>query len=521
MNWAAPLWLWTLLPWLAAVLYLLWGRRPRVDVPFLDLWPSSGDDAVRVRRRATPPPIALALAILGTLLALLAAGRPGIRSTHVDAVRVLDCGYTMSARGQGGTRLEQVMPEASFISDMRVIPVGDTALSATALDTRAALSAAIRRTLLEHETEHVVVLSDQETGVTDDRIIQIAPPQPIRNARIVFASAREFPAPQIMVRLRSDGTLPRAMLRVSSGAQRVEREILLPSGEHDEFIDMPRLGETIRTELEADDDQPADNSVWLVRQASWPRIEPRLPLSPELQRMIGVYQRERPSTQSSSTLVIVSAVTDLPNDRPGVVLPDDVAEMTAISGMQMKDHPLTKDLTWRDLGATRLARVGPPAGWTPIVTVGNETWVAVRDMPARGVWIGFDTRAWATSPEFVVFWASVLNWAGAGAEQFASDAVGAKLEGQWTAVELAKSIAPPAPMFWPGLYRRSDGVMRALHAPDVPIPTPIASDWHKRLTQLRQNGFAQIAFAPWLCCLALLCIVGSALLWKRGETQQT
>ena len=38
MTWAAPLWLLGLLPWSAVVLYLLWGRRRRTDVPFLDLW---------------------------------------------------------------------------------------------------------------------------------------------------------------------------------------------------------------------------------------------------------------------------------------------------------------------------------------------------------------------------------------------------------------------------------------------------------------------------------------------------
>src|SRR3954466_6377088 len=99
MSFAAPIWLLALVPWAGVVLYLLWGRRRRVDVPFLELWPAQGE-GVKVRRRAAPPPIALALAILATLLALLASARPALRSRGETVVTiVVDRGYTMSARG--------------------------------------------------------------------------------------------------------------------------------------------------------------------------------------------------------------------------------------------------------------------------------------------------------------------------------------------------------------------------------------------------------------------------------------
>src|SRR5688500_14889144 len=98
MNFASPLWLLALLPWTAVVAYLLWGRRRRVDVPFMALWPAEGDDAVRVRRRVMPPPLALALAILAMLLAILAAGRPGVpvERPREPLTVVIDRGWSVS-----------------------------------------------------------------------------------------------------------------------------------------------------------------------------------------------------------------------------------------------------------------------------------------------------------------------------------------------------------------------------------------------------------------------------------------
>src|SRR4051794_11029955 len=109
MSFAAPIWLVGLLPWAAVVMFLLWSRRKRVDVPFLDLWPAHGE-GVRVRRRTAPPPVALALAILSMLLAIFAAGRPGVKFHRASrpVIAVFDRGYTMSARGTRETRLSEL-----------------------------------------------------------------------------------------------------------------------------------------------------------------------------------------------------------------------------------------------------------------------------------------------------------------------------------------------------------------------------------------------------------------------------
>src|SRR5687768_14153205 len=98
MTFAGPLWLLGLLPWSAVALYLLWGRRRREPVPFLDLWlgPAAGP---QVRRRLVAPPVAVALALLAMLLALVGAARPRLNSgsTDVALTILVDRGASMSA----------------------------------------------------------------------------------------------------------------------------------------------------------------------------------------------------------------------------------------------------------------------------------------------------------------------------------------------------------------------------------------------------------------------------------------
>ena len=158
----------------------------------------------------------------------------------------------------------------------------------------------------------------------------------------------------------------------------------------------------------------------------------------------------------------------------------------------------------------------PPDGWTPVVRAGGKVWVAVREKPIRAVWVGFDAGEWARTSDYVVFWANVLNWAGAGGERFAAHPVGS-LEGEWTAAELAPAVAPPEPKLWPGLYRRSDGMLQALRAPDMPQTAPVPTDWRERLARQISGSGARVQLAPWAALLSLLCLLGAAMTWKRKE----
>jgi hypothetical protein len=294
MTWAAPLWLLGLLPWSALVLYLLWGRRRRTDVPFLDLWqvPAEG---VRVRRRVSPPPVAVALAVLAMLLAVLAAGRPAVPwpgGGSAVAV-VIDRGYTMSARGSGGAtrtvesvlvagetlkrvapfrRVERSVvpgpgPQRTDAFDLLYPPVQ----SPTALDSRDALRVAVRAALARGPGP-VLVLSDQPTGFDHERVIPIPPAGSVRNARIVTVAARERPAAQVMVRVRGGAGIERGTVRVTSAGASAGREVDLSAGrEADVFLDLPGLGDSLKAELLVGDNPGATTSRRTMRRGSCAR----------------------------------------------------------------------------------------------------------------------------------------------------------------------------------------------------------------------------------------------------------
>ena len=58
--------------------------------------------------------------------------------------------------------------------------------------------------------------------------------------------------------------------------------------EQDFFFDFPSLGHTVEASVDAADDLAIDNHAYLVRQRTYPKLEPRSEISPELQRMIDV-----------------------------------------------------------------------------------------------------------------------------------------------------------------------------------------------------------------------------------------
>src|ERR1700684_2347743 len=116
MVFASPLWLFALLPWAGATLWLLWGRRRRTFVPFLEFW--RGPALQKPAKRALqPPPVFLALAIVATGLALLAAARPRLQSEHAGASTsvtiIVDRGITMSATSGAVPRFQAAVKKAA------------------------------------------------------------------------------------------------------------------------------------------------------------------------------------------------------------------------------------------------------------------------------------------------------------------------------------------------------------------------------------------------------------------------
>jgi hypothetical protein len=150
----------------------------------------------------------------------------------------------------------------------------------------------------------------------------------------------------------------------------------------------------------------------------------------------------------------------------------------------------------------------PSGGWTTLVHRGDQVWLAVREAPARQVWMGFDAPEWTRTPDFVVFWASLFDWLGQGTPTYVSQKVG-DLGPEWSPVETSFGDPP----LWPGLYRRADGAVAAMNSGLV-APGPVSeTNWKDRLGQLRGDGGRSLS--PDLLLAALGCLLWASVTWKR------
>ena len=534
---SSPIWLIALGPWLGVVAFLLWGRRRRVHVPFVRLWrgPIIGP---RAKRSMEVPPVAVALALMAMLLGVLAAARPMVRGRAgaggPPITIVIDRGLTMSARGSRDLRFREMaetvrLELARRFSEARVelmVLPGDrqaqtdlsgfveraTALPPTAVDTRRQVS----QTVVEETTTAagpLIVISDDPSRASDDRVIQVAPQTSLRDVTLASVAASERPKPQVMVRIRNHSSRKAALLIISSGAQLTQKQLDLPAEGRAQnyFVDLPRLGPVVSAELRVEDDVAADKRAWLVREGGSAVMEPQVSLPVALRRMIDVYHRNRPASGASARVAIVRDASQLSGERPGIVL---AATPSSIAGaaVQVVSHPVTRHVRWDALSRAVRAGTDPPPGWTPLVMLGGSPVVASGPPPVRRVWIGFDAPDWARTPDFVVFWTNVFDWCGGGVEGF----VAHRLD-QWDAQWKPQDGPAESAGLWPGLYRRSDGALRAFNAPDVPIPSPMSSDWRSRLASISLPPGRRGLSMP-LLVVALACLALAAMTWRRRNS---
>ena len=535
MSLLSPIWLLGLIPWAAVTAWLLRGRRQRVDVPFVQLW--RGDvRGPRAKRSWERPPVALAAALVAMLLALLAAARPRVRvpGKGPTIAVVVDRGVKMSgtAAGGGAVRFRQlthdvkpalldqfgdVMVVRRFVPPFQMLNGKASnwtdemdAVPPTAADTRELLRLAATDALRKVEGA-VIVLSDQSPGIEDPRLVHVPPEKGVSNVGIVRFAMRETPAPQAMVRVRNQSSLSRAVLRLLSEEREVARiEVELPpSGDRDYFVDVPSPGKVVMAEVQVSDDLAADDRAWLVRERSWPVIQARSPLPAEVQRVIESYSEQRPATEGSRRISVATSVEAAGNDA-AVILDLGAPKGASDGALQVTAHPLTNAVqAWP---TTTPAPAPSGADWTPLVTRGGETLLAVRTDPVRQVWFGAHAADWAATTDFVILWTNIFDWLGEGGETFNAYPVAA-LGPEWNPV---RPVAEPG--LTPGLYRRADGALRAVNASDVRIPLPITTDWRSALaaaasTTLREHG--TFSLSPALIILALTCLCVAAAAWAR------
>jgi hypothetical protein len=555
MSFLHPIWLTALLPWAGVTVYLLWGRRKRVNVPFLDLWqiPVQGQ---RPRRKLAAPPVALAMAILAMLLSVLGAAGPSVvapgGAAAAGAVTVIvDRGISMSARRGERTRYSEALDEVSRALgararvDLLVVP-GEAAsrttdasdlsgmgqrVTRTAVRTEDALRRLVRRRLEETEGA-VIVVSDVDLGPLreDARVVQVAPEGAVTNAGIVALAARQNPKPQVMVRVRNDTPgLTAATLTVSAGENvpPTERRVDLPpaGGQRDYFVDVARLGETVFARLLAPGDElEADDRAWLVRESSPPAIEAKQPVG-ALERLVAVYRQLRPPDGGSRKVLLVGSAAELGQGTDGVVVHAGGA-WAPVRAVSVVPHPITDAVrNWTELSVPAGTAAAPPAGWTPLLsTADGRVLVAVRESnDVRQAWVALDVNRWAHTHEYVAFWTAVFDWtgtAGGAGESFASHPLDER-DPAWrpSASDPAVEASTPAKdaALWPGLFTRQDGARRAYHAPpaDLSTVTPSPYDWRAKLAAQAARAAPRLDLSPALLLASTAALVVAAATWRR------
>src|SRR4051812_31296414 len=115
MVFLSPAWLIALAPWSALAIWLFRGRRPRVRVPFLNLW--RGPIPLEIPKSGWESPPAWVIAtLLAILAAILAAARPLLRITNARTAPIsilVDRGITMSPLHQGEIRFARTAEEVN------------------------------------------------------------------------------------------------------------------------------------------------------------------------------------------------------------------------------------------------------------------------------------------------------------------------------------------------------------------------------------------------------------------------
>lgn len=532
MSFASPLWLIALVPWAAVAVWLFQGRRPRAWVPYLALW-QSGAPVPRPKRKIQVLPLGVLMALLAALCCIVGAAQPSVASRDAGGATgitlIIDRGLTMSAMNSGAPRyvkatgtLVDALPTSLRSAQVELVrvPGGDPVrttfaecrgviekISPTARDTSRLLPEAVSVRLAARDGP-VIVVTDRSLPPRDG-LIQVVPEGNLRDVGIALIAARQSPTREVMVRVRNQSSLSKAELVISSVAGIERQAIELPKAgrTQDYFVNSAQLGNFIRAQLALNDDLPANNTAWLVREGNSPRIEAMTTLDPALTRLIAAYQSSRPPADESARLTIVNDVAQLPPSDPAVVLPQ--ARGSQVAGpARIVPHAITEHVDWGGLPSP-IAVGDPPAGWMPVVSVGDHPIVTIGAGPSRKVWVGFDPGDWSRTADYVVFWTNVFDWAGGGGARYVAHPLS-----EWTSEWKPTKSANPNPGMWPGLYRRSDGALRAFNAPDVILPAPATTEWRAQLAALASST-GRTELSGRLFVIAAGCLVIAAATWQK------
>jgi hypothetical protein len=533
MYFAAPLWLLGLIPWAGVAAWMLRGRGDVVGVPFVELW-RGPVGAVNRQRRTRPPSLAILLALIAIALAIVAAGGPHVRlGARREAITlIVDRGATMMPPA----RLDNVLADANrrllaaFASDspVKLIGVPGGAVTQTTLSDWMAAARQLPPVAIESDQRVdqtverearetaglVVVISDRELKVPAANLIQVFP-EPIHNDVGITTIAADAGAhPQVMVRLRNQSNRTHATLNIQTAGRAIAKEVSLPQdgGERAYFFDVPQLKDIVEASLESDDDFPLDDRAWLAPERVNSRIDLGADLPPEVGRIVEAYLKANPSGRNAPSIAVSAAA--LPNDRSGVVVPPDRHRLAQATRVELRASPITANLTMADLDDLSIGQPPSGGGWIIVASAGEQPLLALREAPARQVWVGLQSTHFAATPEFVVLWTNVLDYLNGGGERFASHPSGS-LTADWKRL----TGEPPASVgagLWPGVYRRSDGALRAVNLTEPALRHSLPANAPQvTSTRIRRAGAVELTWAVVLG--ALVCLLAAAVVWPARK----
>jgi len=313
-----------------------------------------------------------------------------------------------------------------------------------------------------------------------------------------------------MVGVRNSSEKSRVAIAVMcDGKESARQQVELgkPAEVRDYFFPIEAGAKVVRVQLDGKDDFAGDDVGFLVRRGSWPRIEARIPVFAELERFIEKYSKVRVASAESK----------------GVAIGDEIILGKVGAGVSGKasvaDHAVMRELgkvDWGAMAADGVAELPEGGGWEVLVKVSEKAVLAVKNGPVRQVWVGVSTQKMASSPEFVILWSNIFDWVGEGGEELVSRTTG-NLGTDWKPLEPLPAGLKPG--WWPGIYRRADGAMLAVNAPDVVGSEVSAGDWKARLAGVAKEQ-RELVGMRWLTTQLLLSAMGlmviAAMTWRGG-----
>ena len=513
---ASPMWLLGLVPWAAVAAYALRTGGAVRAIPFVDLW----------RDAATGPPAAdrTRWRLSGGVLWALAAAAAGIaaaagltRGTPPGDVATVVFDRSVRREWPGGDGVVDgaVDRVRRLVGRRAVVLVPVPAWAATgdgwaaqardappaAVETGVAVDAAVARALRGGGRGPVVVVTGHEPLADDPRVIRVAPPAGAGGVGIHALALRVGPVPQVMVRVVNRSDRRTGTVRVTSGSVDVTRPVPLPGSGAvaDLFVDLPgRLADTVGVTLDA---TQVDGRAWLTADRTNAAATAAVALPEPVRRVVRVINRAEGAAETGGAIVTGDP---LAADQAGVCVVPGLADAGGGETV-VTAHPVTADVVhWTGGGAP------VPAGMTVLARVGGRPVVAVRDGPARQVWVDPDVAEWSRTADWVVFFDNALQWVGGGRAAYAASGP-RTLGAGWDLVEGGPAPAGVAAGWWPGVYQSADGRRTAVDAGRAAGPLPPAAE---------PVAPAGVSLGPAGGVAAVGCLLAAAMAWPRGERRR-